>query len=71
MLEVASNGPLVLALGTQLIDVPCVLSGMQLTRHIFDTTIGKILMPWITIGFGGAMLALATELIEVAREFHW
>ena len=44
---------------------------MQFTRHIFDKTIGKILMPWITIGFGGAMVALATELIEVAREFRW
>ena len=62
---------MVLVCGTQLIGVPCVLSSMQFTRHIFDTTIGKILMPWITIGFGGAMVALATELIEVAREFRW
>lgn len=60
-----------LAFETQLIGVPCVFSGMQFTRHIFSTAIGKILMPWITIGFGGAMLALATELIEVAREFRW
>lgn len=43
---------------------------MQFTRHIFDTTLGKILMPWITLGFGGALLALATELIEVARDLR-
>jgi hypothetical protein len=44
---------------------------MQFTRHMFDTALGKILMPWVTIGFGGAVLALATELIEVARDLRW
>ncbi len=41
---------------------------MSFTRHIFDTTLGKILMPWVTLGFGAAVLALATELIEIVRE---
>ncbi len=41
---------------------------MQYTRQIFDTAIGKILMPWITLGFGAALLALATEVIQIARE---
>lgn len=56
---------------TQLIGAPRVLVDMQFTRHIFDTALGKILMPWVTIGFGGAVVALATELIEVARELRW
>jgi hypothetical protein len=41
---------------------------MQLTRQIFDTAIGKILMPWITLGFGAALLALATEVIQIVRD---
>jgi hypothetical protein len=44
---------------------------MQLTRHIFDTALGKILMPWVTFGFGAALLALATEVLEVVREYRW
>lgn len=44
---------------------------MQVTRQIFDSTVGKILMPWITLGFGGALLALATELVEIAKDLRW
>lgn len=43
---------------------------MQFTRHIFDTALGKVLMPWITLGFMGAVMALATEVIEMARELR-
>ncbi len=49
----------------------CVPSSMQVTRHILDTTLGKILMPWVTFGFGAALLALATEVLEAVRELRW
>ena len=56
---------------TQLHGVQRVLSSMQVTRHIFDTALGKVLMPWVTLGFGAALLTLATEVIEVVRDFRW
>ncbi len=44
---------------------------MQFTRPIFDTALGKILMPWVTLGFGAALLALATEVLEIVRDLVW
>jgi len=44
---------------------------MQVTRHILDTAIGKMLMPWVTLGFGAALVALATEVIEMVRAYRW
>ncbi len=56
---------------TQLLVPASVISSMQFTRQIFDTTLGKILMPWITLGFGAALLALATEALEIVRDLRW
>ncbi len=56
---------------TQLLFPASVISSMQFTRQIFDTTLGKILMPWITLGFGAALLALATEALEIVRDLRW
>jgi hypothetical protein len=41
--------------------------GMTLGRQIFESTVGKILLPWINLGFTGAMIALATEMLESLR----
>jgi hypothetical protein len=41
---------------------------MQFTRQIFDTAVGKILMPWITLGFSAALLALAAEVLQILRD---
>ncbi len=40
---------------------------MQATRHIFETTIGKILLPWVNLGLLGALVALASEIAELFR----
>jgi len=41
--------------------------GMTLGRQIFESMLGKILLPWINLGFTGAMLALATDILESLR----
>lgn len=40
---------------------------MTLGRQIFESTLGKILLPWINLGFTGAVIALATEMLEAVR----
>jgi hypothetical protein len=40
---------------------------MTLGRQIFETTIGKIILPWLNLGFIGALCTVATELMETAR----
>jgi hypothetical protein len=41
---------------------------MQFTRQVFDSALGKILMPWSALGFSAALLALATEVIQIVRD---
>ena len=36
-------------------------------RQIFESTLGKILLPWINLGFTAAMIALATEMLDSLR----
>jgi hypothetical protein len=38
--------------------------GMTLGRQIFEATLGKILLPWINLGFLGAVCTLASETLE-------
>jgi len=40
---------------------------MTLGRQIIETTMGKIILPWLNLGFIGAVCTLASELIEVLR----
>jgi hypothetical protein len=40
---------------------------MTLGRQIFESTMSKILLPWINLGFTAAMIALATEMLESLR----
>ncbi len=40
---------------------------MQLARHIFETTVGKVLLPWINLGFMGALMMLLSEAVELLR----
>ncbi len=40
---------------------------MTLGRQIFESTLGKILLPWINLGFTGAVCVLASEMIEAVR----
>lgn len=40
---------------------------MTLGRRIFESTLGKILLPWINLGFTAAMIALATEVLDSLR----
>ena len=40
---------------------------MTLGRQILETTIGKILLPWLNLGFMGALCTLASEALELAR----
>lgn len=41
---------------------------MTLGRQIFESTLGKILLPWINLGFTAAMITLATEMVEAVRD---
>jgi hypothetical protein len=36
-------------------------------RQIFENAMGKMLLPWINLGFTAAMIALATEMLEGLR----
>ena len=40
---------------------------MTLGRQIVENTIGKILLPWLNLGFIGAVCAITTELYEAVR----
>lgn len=40
---------------------------MQFARHIFETTIGKILLPWVNLGILGALMTLLAEAVETLR----
>ena len=40
---------------------------MTLGRQIFESTLGKILLPWINLGFTGAVVVLASEMLESLR----
>jgi hypothetical protein len=40
---------------------------MTLGRQILETTIGKIILPWLNLGFIGAICTLATELFDTIR----
>ncbi len=40
---------------------------MTLGRQIIETTIGKVLLPWLNLGFIGAVCILASELLEALR----
>jgi hypothetical protein len=40
---------------------------MTLGRQIFESALSKILLPWINLGFTGAVCVLASEMIEVLR----
>ncbi len=55
----------------QLLHGCSVRTNMQVTRQTLDAALGKILMPWVTLGFGAALLALATEVLEIVCEFRW
>jgi hypothetical protein len=41
--------------------------GMTLGRHIFETTLGKVILPWLNLGFTGAVCTLAAELFDAIR----
>jgi hypothetical protein len=43
--------------------------GMTLGRQIFESTVGKILLPWINLGFTGAVVVLASEILESLRSY--
>ncbi len=40
---------------------------MTLGRQIFETTMGKILLPWINLGFTAAMCTLVAEIFQNLR----
>jgi hypothetical protein len=40
---------------------------MTLGRQIFETTIGKIILPWLNLGFTGAVCTLALDLYDMIR----
>ncbi len=40
---------------------------MTLGRQIFESTLGKILLPWINLGFTAAMFTLLAEIFEGLR----
>ena len=40
---------------------------MTIGRQIFETTIGKLLLPWLNLGFTGAVCALVTDLVDSLR----
>lgn len=40
---------------------------MTLGRQIFESTMGKILLPWLNLGFTAAMIALAAEMVDSLR----
>jgi hypothetical protein len=40
---------------------------MTLGRQIVETTIGKIILPWLNLGFIGAVCTLASEALELLR----
>ncbi|HEU5403774.1 MAG TPA: hypothetical protein VFU86_20635 [Terriglobales bacterium] len=40
---------------------------MRLGRQIFEGAIGKILLPWVNLGFTAAMITLVTEMVEAVR----
>ncbi len=40
---------------------------MTLGRKIFETTMGKIILPWLNLGFIGALCTLASEALELLR----
>ena len=42
---------------------------MTLGRQIFESTMRKILLPWINLGFTAAMIALAAEMVESLRSY--
>ncbi|MDT8067622.1 MAG: hypothetical protein ROO76_05580 [Terriglobia bacterium] len=42
---------------------------MTLGRQIFENTIGKILLPWINLGFTGAVAVLAMEMLDGVRSY--
>ena len=41
--------------------------GMTLGRQIFENTLSKILLPWINLGFTGAVCVLASDMLETLR----
>ncbi len=40
---------------------------MTLGRQILETTLGKILLPWLNLGFLGALCAITAEVYESVR----
>jgi hypothetical protein len=40
---------------------------MTLGRQIFETTLGKIILPWLNLGFTGAVCTLALDLYDTIR----
>jgi hypothetical protein len=40
---------------------------MTLGRQIFESTMGKVLLPLINLGFTGMVCTLASEVIETLR----
>ena len=40
---------------------------MTLGRQILETTIGKIILPWLNLGFLGALCTLASEALDLMR----
>jgi hypothetical protein len=42
---------------------------MTLGRQIFESTMSKILLPWINLGFTAAMVALGAEMLENLRSY--
>jgi hypothetical protein len=40
---------------------------MTLGRQIIETTIGKIILPWLNLGFLGAVCTIAAEALEMLR----
>jgi hypothetical protein len=41
--------------------------GMTLGRQIFESTVGKIILPWLNLGFTGAVCTLAVDLFNTIR----
>lgn len=42
---------------------------MTLGRQIFESTLGKILLPWINLGFTAAMITLGAEMLDSLRSY--
>ena len=40
---------------------------MTLGRQILETTMGKIVLPWLNLGFLGALCTLAAEALDLVR----